>query len=80
MYGPRKVVGQVKALGDRFTRRGRRAARSEFRLLCVFYNLLKLVLAGVARWKGRDIPLPQPAWGNKARFPRPVPFTRMRFP
>ena len=67
LYGLRKVVeavvGQVKALGDRFMRRGRRAARSEFRLLCACHNLLKLwraVLAGVARWKGRDTPLPQP--------------------
>jgi len=67
-YGLRKVVeavvGQVKALGDRFMRRGRRAARSEFRLLCACHNLLKLwraVLAGVARWKGRNTSLPQPA-------------------
>ncbi len=69
LYGLRKVVeavvGQVKALGDRFMRRGRRAARSEFRLLCACHNLLKLwraVLAGLAR-KGRRItePLPQPA-------------------
>ncbi len=45
------MVGQVKALGDRFMRRGRRAARSEFRLLCACHNLLKLwraVLAGAA--------------------------------
>ena len=68
LYGLRKVVeavvGQVKALGDRFMRRGRRAARSEFRLLCACHNLLKLwraVLAGVTRWKGRNTPLPQPA-------------------
>jgi len=68
LYGLRKVVeavvGQVKALGDRFMRRGRRAARSEFRLMCACHNLLKLwraVLAGVARWKGRNTSLPQPA-------------------
>ena len=68
LYGLRKVVeavvGQVKALGDRFMRRGRRAARSEFRLMCACHNLLKLwraVLAGVTRWKGRNTPLPQPA-------------------
>ena len=69
LYGLRKVVeavvGQVKALGDRFTRRGRRAARSEFRLMCTCHNLLKLwraVLAGVARkWKRITEPLPQPA-------------------
>ena len=68
LYGLRKVVeavvGQVKALGDRFMRRGRRAARSEFRLLCACHNLLKLwraVLAGVARkkWKRSTEPLPQ---------------------
>ena len=69
LYGLRKVVeavvGQVKALGDRFMRRGRRAARSEFRLLCACHNLLKLwraVLAGVAgKWKRGTGPLPQPA-------------------
>jgi len=56
------VVGQLKARGDRFMRRGRRAARSEFRLMCACHNLLKLwraVLAGVAKWKGRNTPLPQ---------------------
>jgi len=45
LYGLRRVVeavvGQVKAL-DRFMRRGRRAARSEWRLLCTCHNLLKL--------------------------------------
>ena len=69
LYGLRKVVeavvGQVKALGDRFMRRGRRAARSEFLLLCACHNLLKLwraVLAGLARkWKRITEPLPQPA-------------------
>jgi len=59
------MVGQVKALGDRFMRRGRRAARSEFRLLCACHNLLKLwraVLAGVAgKWRRGTGPLPQPA-------------------
>jgi len=68
LYGLRKVVeavvGQVKALGDRFMRR-RRAARSEFRLLCACHNLLKLwraVLAGAAgKWKRNTGPLPQPA-------------------
>jgi len=56
------VVGQVKAPGDRFMRRGR--SRSEFRLLCACHNLLKLwraVLAGVAgKWKRGTGPLPQP--------------------
>jgi len=66
LYGLRKVVeavvGQVKALGDRFMRRGRRAARSEFHLLCACHNLLKLwraVKAGIARWGGNWEPLPQ---------------------
>jgi transposase len=48
------VVGQLKAKGDRFLRRGREAARSEFRLMCACHNLLKLwraVMAGVVRWK-----------------------------
>ena len=67
LYGLRKVVeavvGQIKARGDRFTRRGRRAARSECRLMCACHNLLKLwraVLAEVTRWKGRGTPLLQP--------------------
>jgi hypothetical protein len=61
LYGLRKVtvepvVGQIKGRGDRFLRRRRKAARSEFRLMCAAHNLLKLwraVVAGVARWKGR---------------------------
>ena len=63
------VVGQIKARGDRFMRRGRRAARSEFRLICACHNLLKLwraVLAGVARWKGRDTPRLEQ--GARSRF------------
>jgi len=66
-YGLRKVtvepvVGQLKALGDRFLRRGLKAVRSEFRLLCACNNLLKLwraVKAGIARWVGSWDPLPQ---------------------
>lgn len=47
-------MGQVKARGDRFLRRGREAARSEFRLMCACHNLLKLwraVTCGKVKWK-----------------------------
>jgi len=67
LYGLRKVVeavvGQIKARGDRFTRRGRRAARSEFRLMCTCHNLLKLwraVLGGEPGGRERGTPLLQP--------------------
>ncbi|MCD6541394.1 transposase [Candidatus Bipolaricaulota bacterium] len=63
LYGLRKVVeavvGQVKALGDRFMRR-RRAARSEFRLLCACHNLLKLWRAVLAGRPGSGKGTPDP--------------------
>lgn len=73
------AVTQVRALGDRFMRRGRRAARSEGRLLCACHNLLKLwwaVLAGVAReWKENWTLAPPSLKGHGARLPEtPIPY------
>ena len=46
------IFGQIKAVRrcDRFMRRGREAARSEWRLIGCAHNLLKLFRSGKARW------------------------------